>query len=56
MYKVVVDIESRTIQGTDGCHKYVFNSYEKEREAISIMNQINQRKDLGIATVEKSKI
>lgn len=56
MYKVIVDIAPRTIEGTNGCHKYVFNSYKRKKEAVSEMNKINQIKELGVATVEKSKI
>lgn len=28
MWKVVVDIAPKTIEGTKGCHKYVFGTYK----------------------------
>ena len=55
MYSVIVDIAPKTISDTNGCHKYVFNSYNTKKEAISIMNQINENGTMGIATVEKSE-
>ena len=33
MWEVVVDIAPRTIKGTNGCHKYVFDAYKTKREA-----------------------
>ena len=33
MWEVVVDIAPRIIQGTNGCHKYVFGAYKTKREA-----------------------
>ena len=53
MYKVVVDIYPRTIQGTNGCHKYVFDSYKTKKQAQKVSDEINENGTLGKACVEK---
>ena len=49
MWKVVVDIAPKTIEGTKGCHKYVFGTYKTKREAEKIINEINKSNEMGKA-------
>ena len=51
-WRVVVDIAPKTIEGTNGCHKYVFGRYKTKKEAKRIVEDIISN-NLGIATVEK---
>ena len=56
MWKVIVDISPRTIEGTNGCHKYVWGHYKTKREAVLMCNDINSPLSngiLGVATFEK---
>ena len=50
---VIVDISPRTIKGTHGCHKYVFNEYRTKHEAEAVAEALNALKDFGKATVKK---
>lgn len=55
-YKVVVDIAPRTIDGTKGCHEYVWDYYKTKREANHMAQGINSPLTgghLGVARVEK---
>lgn len=54
-YRVIVDISPRTIEGINGCHKYVFGSYKTKKEADRVSAEINKTKGAGKATVEKIK-
>lgn len=49
MWKVVVDIAPKTIEGTKGCHKYVFGAYKTKKEAEKIINEINKSNEMGKA-------
>lgn len=49
MWKVVVDIAPKTIEGTKGCHKYVFGTYKTKKEAEKIINEINKSNEMGKA-------
>lgn len=53
MWKVTVDISPRTIDGTKGCHKYVFGEYKTKKEAKRIANEINETRTLGKAYFKK---
>lgn len=55
-WKVVVGIAPKTIEGTNGCHKYVFAYYGTKREAERIATELNAIRDQfsGTATVERS--
>lgn len=55
-WKVIVDIAPKTIDGTSGCHQYVFGYYRTKREADMIAAELNAHKHQfsGIATVERS--
>ena len=54
-YKVVVDVAPNTIDGTSGCHKYVFGEYKTKGEAARISEMINGIKGVGKANIEKIK-
>ena len=54
-YTVIVDISPKTIPGTKGCHKYVFNDYRTKKEAVKVAAKINANRLMGVATVEKDK-
>lgn len=53
MWKVIVDISPKTIKGTKGCHKYVFDTYKTKNEAEKITNEINKLNVMGKAHFEK---
>lgn len=53
MWNVVVDIAPRTIEGTKGCHEYVFDTFFTKKEAIEIRDRINSLGNMGKAYVEK---
>lgn len=53
MWKVMVDISPRTIDGTKGCHIYVFGEYKTKKEAKRIVNEINEMRTLGKAYFKK---
>lgn len=53
MYKVIVDIAPKTIPGTNGCHKYVFETYKTKKAATAVMEQINNTEGFGTAIIEK---
>lgn len=52
---VVIDISPKTINGTHGCHKYVFDEYKTQKTAIEIRDMINSLGDMGKAHIEKIK-
>ena len=55
-WKVVVDIAPRVIEGTNGCHEYVWGWYRTKREAVLMANDINSPLTggkLGVAHVER---
>lgn len=54
-YRVAVDVAPNTIEGTSGCHKYVFGEYETKGEAVRISEMINRTKGAGRANIEKIK-
>lgn len=54
MRKVIVDIAPRTIEGTKGCHKYIFDEYKTKKEAQKITDEINESGTLGKAYFEKA--
>lgn len=54
MWKVIVDILPKTIEGTKGCHKYVFGTYKTKKEAEKITNEINELNMMGKAHFEKA--
>lgn len=55
MWKVIVDIYPKTIKGTKGCHKYVFDKYKTKMEATQITDEINKLNTLGKAHFEKAQ-
>ena len=54
-WKVVIDISPKTIEGTNGCHRYVYRWCKTKREADGIANKINENGNLGMAMVEYKK-
>ena len=54
-WKVVVDIAPKTIEGTNGCHKYVFRHCRTKKEADMTARELNALKHQfsGTATVER---
>ena len=53
MWKVIVDIAPKIIKGTNGCHKYVFDTYKTKKEALKKKDMINSLGDMGTAYIEK---
>ena len=51
-WKVVVDIAPRTIEGTNGCHEFVYGYYKTKGEAQTICDQINTVDKSSTARVE----
>ena len=39
-WKVVVDIAPRIVEGTKGCHKFVFGYYKTKRDATYVANEL----------------
>lgn len=52
-WKVVVDMSPATVQGTNGCHEYVFGWYKTKREAKQIADAFNLVTGSEKARVEK---
>lgn len=53
MWKVIIDISPEIIKGTNGCHKYVFNTYKTKKEANKTAEEINKNKTMGYAFICK---
>lgn len=52
-WNVIVDVKPHYIEGTEGCHRYVFGTYKTKKQADEICNGINSLKSLGKASVKK---
>lgn len=52
-YAVVINIAPRVIEGTAGCHEYLFEYCRTKKEATLLADSINRVSTLGIARVEK---
>jgi hypothetical protein len=55
-WKVVVDVFSNVIRGTNGCHKFVWDRYNTKKKAQKMADAINAvpaNAKAGYAWVEK---
>lgn len=53
-WTVVVDIEPKTIEGTKGCHMFVFNEFNTQKEAEECAERLNELNEKGKAFVVRN--
>lgn len=54
-WMIVIDIAPKVIEGTNGCHTYVFDYCKTKREATRVTEEINAVGSFGMAFVERRK-
>lgn len=54
-WMIVIDIAPKVIEGTNGCHTYVFDYCKTKREATRVAEEINAVGRFGMAFVERRK-